>query len=248
MVAVLVMVLLAGPGEPDLAGLLEEARRVQQTDLEFWGTLSFRRQVTRERLDADGSVTFRQELDFRITPEAGGFDETLIRIDGRPPTRREIDAHRGAARFGKRYRSAISGRGDGSVDRPYDFSGFLRRPGYAYRGVEMVGGRACHRLDFPAREPSGGTRDERLWAATAGSLWIDTKGLHLVRAETRTVRSVPVMIRLGKVVRVEIRLEARPFRGHWIPRSIDVRTVIKVAGFPVRKRNIFSYSEHSVPK
>lgn len=246
-----IVALLPSPaGEPvtDIASLLEPARRVQQDDLEFWGTLSFRRRVTRERLDADGDVTSSHELDFRITPRDGGFDETLTSIDGRPPTRDEVESHRRAARFTRRYEEALSGETGRSDDQEYGVSGFLHHPGYTYGGVETIAGRPCHRLDFAAQNaPPGAGRDERLWAATEGTLWIENRGLHLVRAETRLARPVALLLGLGKVVGVKIRLDAKPFHDHWIPASIVVDTEIRIIGFTTRKRNVFRYSDYSLP-
>ena len=88
LLAVLPVAPRGAPAEVDLERLLEEGRRVQREDLLAWRKMAFRRQVTRERLDSQGNVTWTEELDFRVTPTADGFDELLTRIDGREPAKR----------------------------------------------------------------------------------------------------------------------------------------------------------------
>lgn len=69
---------IAGPAAaeaPDvqkmLAASLEKGRG---EDRAAWSAFAFRRRVTRQKLDAKGEVTWRQEMLFQVTPTAEGFD------------------------------------------------------------------------------------------------------------------------------------------------------------------------------
>ncbi len=235
--------LAADPG-PDLEPLLAQARRVQQADLTAWGELTFRRQVTRERLKAEGEVAERQELDFRVTPKGDGFDEELRFIEGRFPTRDEVREHRREARFTKRYKAALSGEDPRYGHGDFSMSHLLRRSSYVYRGVESVAGHRCHRLEFAADpEPPGGGVAARLTAATAGSLWLAVDGLHIVRSETHLERPIAAVGRLVKLRKLAIRLEGGAAGELWLPLRIVVESELSVAGKKIRKRNTFRYSQ-----
>lgn len=227
------------PAPPDVPGLLARAQRVQNRDLAAWQRFAFRRQVVRRRVDADGSVSFRQDLDFRVVPAAGGgFDETLIAIDGSEPTPQLVRKHRRAARFSAHYQRAREGR-LGSGPGELDFSFLFRGLGYRYLGREAVGGVACHHLAIHPVDASGGVED-LVAAATAGELWLTADGLHVARAKTRLTR--PVSRALVEIERLEIELEGQPADGAWLPRRIEVRS--KVNGLiRIRAHNTYTYSQ-----
>ncbi len=248
MILLTVLLLWAGPSEagpqPDVERMLAQARQVQSSDLKYWGRLTFRRQVIRERLDGEGQVLERQELDFHIRPSPRGFDEELRLIDGQAPTRRQVREHRAAGRFNERYQTAVSGDAPRYDRGDFSLANLLRRPDYLYQRVETVAGIACHRLDFPPHPEVGGMSvEERMAAATEGSLWLAEGSLHLVRAETRTIRTVAALAGIVKVKRVAIRLETVAHGNHRIPRLIDVRSDLVIAGKRIHKRNRFRYSE-----
>jgi len=202
----------------DIERMMDQARQVQMADLEFWSRLTFHRQVIRERLDGEGQVLEREELDFRIRPSPRGFDEELRLIDGQAPSRRKVREHRAAGRFTERYQTAVSGEDPRYDKGDFSLANLLRRADYLYLGREMIDGIPCHRLDFPAHPEVGGMGvEERMAAATEGSLWLAEGSLHMVRAETRTVRSVAALAGLVKVEGVVIRLETDALGNHRVP-------------------------------
>jgi hypothetical protein len=232
--------------EMDLDRLLEKGQRVQREDVLAWGKMSFRRQVTREKLNSQGEVTWTQELDFRVTPTDDGFDELLTGIDGRAPTDKEIREHRKAARFTKRYRAAAAGEMpdyNEDSEEEYSLESFMLRPGFIYRGVETVDGQPCHRLDYEARPDSGGGMEQRVLAATERTVWLETEGLHVVRLESRIVRSISGAMGMAKVLRLDMRIDAGYHGDNWLPRSIEVRSDVRVVFKTLHKRNLFRYTE-----
>lgn len=244
------LLLWAGQGNPvphrDVGRMMDQARQVQMADLEFWGRLTFRRQVIRERLDGAGQVLEREELVFRIRPSPRGFDEELRFIDGQMPTRRQVREHRAAGRFNERYQTAVSGEDPRYDKGDFSLANLLRRSDYLYLGVETIDGIPCHRLRFTAHPEVGGMSvEERMAAATEGSLWLAEGSLHMVRAETRTIRSVAALAGLVKVEEVAILLETDALGKHRVPRLIDVRSDLVIAGKRVHKHNRFRYSEFS---
>lgn len=240
-----------GPSSPgphiDPARLIAEARRVQQKDLAAWGRSSFRRQVFRERLDERDTVTSTEVLDFLITPLGQGrFDETLQKIDGRLAGRSEVREHRRAKRFEKRYRTAFVGEAADYGKGDFSLAHFMTRSNYRYGGIEKVAGLRCHRLDFAAEPKARGRQGvaEQLSSGTAGTLWLDAEGLHIVRAESRLERPISAMMGLVDIERVIIQLTTLPFAGHRMPKEIAVTTTSTLAGRRQIKRNRFLYQEH----
>lgn len=243
-----VFVLVDGTQVPvvDPAALVSEARRVQQADLAEWGHLAFRRRVFRERLDRRGEPLDVMLLDFWVTPRGGGrFDEVLRGIDGRLPTRTEVREHRRARRFEKRYRTAFVGESEDYDKGDFSLAHFMTRPSYRYGGVETIDGMRCHRLDFPAQGEGGGRGvANRISRATEGTLWLETEGLHAIRAESRLVHPVSAMLGVLEIERVEITMTTQRFGNHRLPREIVVTTTSVLAGRRQHKRNRFFYSHH----
>jgi hypothetical protein len=234
------------PAEVDLDRLLEEGRRIQREDLLAWRTMIFRRQVTREKLNSQGVVTWTQELDFRVTPAGDGFDELLTSIDGRAPTEKEVREHRKAARFTTRYKAAASGEMpdyDEDSEEEYSLESFMLRPGFIYRGVEEIDGQPCHRLDYEAMPDSGGGMEQRVLEATERSVWLETEGLHVLRLESRIVRPVSGAMGMAKVHLLNMRIDAGYHGDDWLPQSIEVRTDVRVVFKTLHKRNTFRYTE-----
>lgn len=225
----------------DAGALVARARRVQERDLEAWHRFAFRRRVVRRRLDAEGEVGFRQVLDFRVEPTADGFEETLVAIDGREPTAREVREHRRAGRFSGHYESAREGKLGGVLGvGELDFGYLLRALHYRYLGRESADGVACHHLAIePVADGSDGDDDDPLAAATSGELWLAVDGLHVVRARTRLTR--PVRQGLVVVDRLELDFTGQSVAGAWLPRRIELRSA--VGGLlKVRAHNTYTYS------
>lgn len=231
----------------DPQSLILEARQIQQRDLAAWGTMSFRRQVVRERLDAADQVTETMLLDFLVVAKGDGrFDELLRRIDGRLASRSEVREHRRAKRFEKRYRTAFVGDATEYEQGDFSLAHFMTRPHYNYGGIEVIDGQRCHRLDFSA-EPEGqahGGIASQLSAGTEGTLWLDVASLQTVRAESRLVRPISAMMGLVKVERVEIEMVTQPVGEHRLPGQIFVTTTSTLGGRRQYKRNRFLYDAH----
>jgi hypothetical protein len=230
---------------PDVDRIIQEAKRVQFSDMAAWARFRFRRQIEQQRLDGAGQVLETHRLEFDITPLGDGFDERLILIDGRAPTAREETQYRRQASFGRRYRAARAGGGSGGEEGGYTLESLLRLSHYTYGGLEDVGGVPCHRLDFKPEEGEKGRGVEaRIAASMAGSLWITADGHHLARAAARTVRPVSIALSIAKVYELELRLDSAPVAGgFWLPGEIEVRADARVSWVPVRKRSFYRYSD-----
>ena len=250
MTGTVLLLLLASAAavEPDsnLERVLEEARRAQERDLEAWHRFRFRRLVTREKLDSEGKTRDREDLDFRITPHEDGFDEELVLRNGETPKPSLVRKHRKAARFTERYRAALPG-GEASGEYGDAFSLFhlLRVGRQQYSGQETMGGVLCHRLDFdPSENPAGKGRAAKIVNALAGTIWVDEKGSHVVRAEARATRPVSFAMGLARLTELEMSMESIQVEaGVWLPGAIRVRWTVRVLGVPVRRRNTFLYSD-----
>src|SRR5262245_37533225 len=119
---VLLLLSLAGPRAEeltDLNGLLAQAERVQKEDIAAWTRFGFHRHHVKEFLDADGQVTETLDLEFDVTPAAKGFDELLVRRDGRAPTENEAKQGRRDAKFSKHYATMLSGDAEDDEEGAY---------------------------------------------------------------------------------------------------------------------------------
>jgi hypothetical protein len=232
-----------------ITDMMSEIRRVQQTDLEAWTRFSFTREVVRQRLNDRREVERSESLRFEITPDNGGFDERLIEIDERHAYPSEVREHRRAGRFEKHYRRARAGD---AVDEGEGFSlaWLTRFPEYTFAGAAVIGGRRCHRLDFgPASAAEtggeGGRTEGRFLEVMSGRLCVDPRTLHLVHAQARTSRPVPLSFGLAKILGLEVELKGTPVaNGVWLPREIVVDSHLSILGREVRKRNRFTYSNY----
>jgi hypothetical protein len=244
----MVLALLA-PGAPavppDLDTMLERVREVQSADLAAWREFDFRRSVRRERLDDKGRVREREEWEFLVRPIQGGFDEELLRIDGRQPTRREVKHHRNKARFTKHYGKASEG-GDDGLDEGggYPLMELLGRSVYHYEGREWVDGVACHRLSFDAETGAEGKGVERrLMGAMVGTLWVTEEGLHVLRARARSAHGVNLPLGAGEISLLEIQYDNGPVTPEvWLPERIEVHSVGRIIFSKFHKRNLYLYS------
>jgi hypothetical protein len=119
-------------------------------------------------------------------------------------------------------------------------------PSYRYEGIEAVEGVPCHRLEFdplPQESAADGVAG-KISQATAGTLWVTEQGLHVIRAESRSTRPVPVALSLAKVESLNIQLENHEVApGVWLPRRIEVRSRGRILLSRFNKRNVFLYSE-----
>ena len=231
---------------PDLPRILEQAKARQKADVEAWTRFRFTRRSLREDLDAQGAVARSEDLEFVVTPSHGGFDERLVRSDGAPPSPREVERRRDQRRFEKHYATLVMGEQDGGgIDEGCSLGHLLRLSTHRYAGVERRGGVPCHRLDFgPDVTSTEGGIEGRFARAMAGTLWITVEGFHLAAAHARTVRPISIALSLGKIRDLEVTLESQPLSGGvWLPRRIEVRTVARVVVVPLRRRNVYEYTD-----
>jgi len=232
------------PSAEDPRALIRAAQRVQQADAAAWAGYRFRRTARSERLAHDGVVEQASLIEFEVTPTAGnGFDERLLVIDGRPPSGREVEEHRGAARFTRHYRTLSAGRDEQDMESGYSLSTLLRLADYRYIGLEDVDGIPAHRLDFePDPVAGGGSIAARLTQAMSGSLWLTVDGLHLVRARATTLRPVSLFLGLSRVRSLEVGLEAgRVAPGVYLPREVTIVTHARVFFAAIHRRQVFTY-------
>lgn len=247
--APLLIALNAFPGDPSqgLAGFLEQARNAQEADVAAWREFRFERREQQERLDASGRVTETEDFEAVVTPLArGGFDEQLVRHNGREPTPREVQRYHREGRFSKHYsslRTGVEGKGK-DADNLYSLRDLLRMSSYRYAGREVLHGVSCHRLDFspgPLQNRHG--LMERIGKTLEGSVWITESGLHVYRAEARSVDSVSILPPFVSLPELEIRFESEPVgQGVWLPHRITVRSALQVLWKVVHRRTTYTYS------
>jgi len=229
---------------PDLDRIVAEAQRVQEADVAAWSRFSFSRRAEREDLDEAGEVEEREDLEFVIIPSGDGFDEELVRQDGRAPEPEEKERRRRAGSFTKHYNVLISGAGGEEIEGGYSLSLLLHMSSYRYVGREVRDGVECYRLDFSPDE-SGQKGSGLAWkvvSAMQGSLWITVAGYHLAAARAETTRRVPIGLFLAKVREVRVSLESGPVGdGVWLPRRIEMLTRARVLIKSIRRRSSYTY-------
>ena len=235
----------AAPPAPDLERILSEARQVQRSDVAAWRDYRFRRRAVREQMAETGEVLEREDLEFLVTPGAEGFDEILLKLDGKEARPDEVRRHRRIAKFTTHYDALLGGRGEDDVEDGYSLSQLLNLSAYRYAGREKRGGVACHRLDFSPDDarPKEGIAG-RFAGAMEGSLWITVEGGHLAGARARTARPLSFALALTKVHALEVDLQSQPVGdGVWLPLRIEVITRARILVKQVRRRNLYAYSE-----
>ena len=251
-VQLLALLLLVAPkGGPesrteDLTAILKKARQVQVADVKAWHQFRFRRTAFREDRDDEGVVRRHEELAFQVTPHGEDFEERLVEIDGRKPTRDEVKSQRDQARFAKHYRTLLAGNGgDDQEDRGYSLGQLLKMSSYRYAGLEEVNRNLCYRIDFePDVERDVAGLEGKIARATEGSLWITVDGLHVARARARTVRPVAIVLSLAKLYAMDVAMESAPVgKDTWLPVEIDLKTRARVLFSTRHRRNLYRYME-----
>ena len=237
------------PAAVDINALVHRAQSVHRKDAVAWSRFRFHRTVRSERLDDAGAVLQASVLEFEIMPmTVGGFDERLLRIEGREPTQAEITRYREEASFSRHYATLGAADTDGGEESGYSLATLLRLSAYKYVGVESLDGVAAHRLDFePDPVPHGSGVAAKVTQAMAGSLWLTVDGAHLVRARAATVRPVSLYLGLGKVHSLEVLLEAAPAGAAapevYLPRRLMISTNLRVFFSNQHRRRTFSYAD-----
>ena len=246
-VAILLAASLAGQTPPfDLDALKTEAEARLKEDMEYWGKLEFRRQVTRRFIGKDGEVTEQLDYDLWVRPTAKGFDEELRRIDGREPSAKEIKEHRKKGRHAKQYEAYSAQKLDNPAGEDIPLSRFIHGPPHRLVGEETIRGELCYRLEFDAQpEPQKGKVTDRLVAAMEGTVWLTVEGAHLAKADIHVVRSVAQGP--AGVNKMRMRMELAPVDGHWLPTKIEVVSDLKAPFMAIRRHNTYLYSEYRRP-
>lgn len=239
-------------GYASLESLLDAARRAQRADLESWGRYRFRRQAVRAKLDSDGRVSSRTDMESIVTPlppptSAGGpprFDEALIRLDGAAPTAAQVDHHRQDAPFSRHYATTIGNEG-AEEEGGYSLSFLLRMSSYRHDGEEKVDGQPCHRIRFEADTGAKGDDLETRFArAVAGTLWLTVEGAHMARASVHSVAPINITFGIVRLSELDIEMGSQALAsGSWVPRTIETRSTVRIMGVPMRRLNRYSYSE-----
>src|SRR5262245_39086064 len=138
----------AEPSAPDVPALILQAQQVQQADAAAWRQFQFSRGVRLERLGSEGRTLGVEETLSEVTPVEDGFDERLLRINGRAPTPSEVESFREKEPFARHYRTLRAGGAEREEEGGYSLATLLKLSSYKYAGREMIGGVECHRLDF----------------------------------------------------------------------------------------------------
>ena len=228
---------------PDIETLLREVQRVQEADHQAWHGYSFRRHVIRQDVDREGTPQLLQEMHFLVIPKDDGFDETLLEIDGREPTDKEVKQHREAGRFEKHWRKSATLELDNPVGEDLALGEMIREQDHRIVGEEEIDGIRCHRVEFsPRPEPEKATTSERLSHAIKGSACFSVDGLHLVEAEMESTR--PVKKGPAALNQLRIRMEQRPVGDVWLATLVEMQSDVKIPGKKLRKWNKYRYTEY----
>ena len=232
-----------GTNAEDLTALLEQAHRVQTADIAAWRNYQFQRSSFREDKDETGEVKSTESLVFAVTPRGGAFEERLISIDGRQPTRSEADRYQSQGPFTKHYR--ILTDESGKAEDNFTMTQFFRMSSYRYEGRETIDGVLCHRIDFAHTAIRGaGGLAAKLVKVMDGTLWLTVGGLHLARAEAHTIEPVSLAMSLVKIHGLEVTLEGTPVGdGIWLPREISLNSNARILFTSRQRHRILSYSQ-----
>ncbi|HEV8701865.1 MAG TPA: hypothetical protein VGV60_11395 [Candidatus Polarisedimenticolia bacterium] len=231
----------------DLQFILSEAQRVQEADVAAWASYRFRRRAEHQDIGDAGEIEEQEVFEFLVTPQPGGFDEELLRLDDREPLADERDRHRKLGSFGKHYRTLMTGVGNDEIEGGYSLGLLLHLASYRYAGLEDHDGVACYRLDFFPDEAAGPKEKGLAWKVARvmkGSLWIAREGFHVAAARAETVRPISLALSLAKVSEVEVSVVCAPVgEGIWLPRRIEMRTRARVLLKSMHRRNLYAYSD-----
>jgi hypothetical protein len=183
-------------------------------------------------------------MEFDLTPDADGFDERLVRIDGRDPTPGEVKEQGRARPFTRHYQTLQSGEDAKDQESAFTLATLLHRSSYRYAGQEMVDGVTCHRLDFSPGDPGGGDGIVgKVIEAMGGSLWLTVDGLHLFRARASSIRPVSIAIGLAKIYDVEIVFDAMQVApGVALPARVEMIFWARAFLYSKHRRQVFTYS------
>lgn len=231
---------------PDSKALLDASlENASDIDRPAWVRHAFKRHVTRQRLDEEGDVEWRQTMLFQVTPTAGGLAEELLEIDGRAPTTAEVDKHRKRGLFAKHYEQTAGVVLENPLGKDLPLLPLIYEQEHEYVGMDAVDGIPCHRIRFDARpEPSGEPIEVKLRYAMKGELCISLEGQRLMHVDIQTVREVKSVVRI-KAVRIHF--EARPQGDVWLPTFFEMKSDVKAIGMKFRTHNIYSYSDFRLP-
>ena len=238
--------LISAGAQDDLRFVVSQAQRVQEADVSAWASYRFGRRSEREDYDDSGQIVARDDLEFVVTPDRGGFREDLVRHNGAPPEAAEQEHHRRAGSFGRHYGTLLAGVGGEEEEGGYSLGQLLHLSSYRFAGREALNGVDCYRLDFSPDDvqPRMGGLAAKFTKAMAGSLWITVEGFHLAGAKAETVRPISIALSLSKVYSLKVRMDAGPVgEGVWLPERVEVITNARILIKSIRRRNLFTYSD-----
>jgi len=228
--------------EPDFEGLNDKVRDAYRNDLALLRTVSFHRQVIRQKLKSNGSVKSEEVLDSQITPISGGFDEVLVRIDDRAPSSREVKKHRKSAIFTKHYDELVKGRVNLAFIADITLSLLVDAYNYSYEGEEEIQGQMCYRFAVKPFDPPAKASDtEVIAAASDGHFWIDADSGSIVRMKVSIVRPLKVMG--AGLNSLTLSLESVKWGDAWLTKRIEVNSEYELVFTTSRKRNVWIYSD-----
>lgn len=228
--------------QPDIKALLDASlENAKDIDRPAWGRHAFKRHVTRQRLDEEGDVEWRQTMLFQVTPTAGGLDEELLEMDSRAPTDSEKSKHRKKGMFAKHYAQTADVTLENPLGADLPLLPLIYEQEHKYVGEEEVDGIPCHRIRFDARpEPSGEPVEVKLRYAMQGELCISKEGKRLMHVDVGTVRPVKSAVRIDTM---RIHFEARPQGDAWLPTLFEMRSEAKAIGMKFNTHNFYRYSD-----
>lgn len=169
---------------------------------EFYG---YDRHTIFEELDRAGEVTRRETKEHSVTNLGGISLERLIRMDGRPPSRKEqredaIREEENRRRYLERDSAKTktkprpSRRSLGEDDTDWFDESFLRAYAYTLNGVDTVQDRDVYVLSFqalPGRD--GGKIADRVLSRIQGQIWVDQEEFEIVKMEAALTESLNLM-------------------------------------------------------
>ncbi len=242
MLAALLMATIGRANPPDLATLREEADKAWKQDVAAWANWSFHRLVERRGLDKKGTVDFRNDMEFQVTPRRGGFEEELLSLDGRKPSKRELSKHGKKARFSQHYLQAAEFNLRNPVGEDLALLPVIQSQNHVLVGEEVIDGIACLHTKFEARDSSTrGSLQERIAHAIRGNAWLSKDGYHVVAFEMETVR--PLKKSGITLHSLRLRIEGQPVGEAWLPKLVAMESEVTFLGRRKHTRNAYRYTD-----
>lgn len=211
------------PPHPTAAEVVDRLVERSRASAELQRTrgYAYTRKTVVEELGDRAEVVERRTREHAVTNLGGLTRSLLLRLDGREPSGKELQADLEREADHRRSASARRGRRSGP-----DFldEALVRRFEYAFESEEVVDGRRAYVLRFSARPEAAEPKEvaDRLLARLRGRLWVDAEEFELVKVESHLTTPLTVWGGLAATLtRIDLVVErSRLGPGLWMNRRM----------------------------